>query len=128
LLKLPEAPPFRAYFKPVKDLLKDNEDKEFVQRVLNPALNDALKRNKNVARNETHRMAAELRDGRWAVFPTVVNKRGTLVKLKQDQKSDEAYDYAVENNELIDFGADKEQAVWFSADNYKTEEFKEHYL
>ena len=122
------SPPFRAYFKPVKDLLKDNEDKEFVQRVLNPALNDALKRNKNVARNESHIMAAEFRDGRWAVFPTVVNKRGTLVKLKQDQKSDEAYDYAVENNELIDFGADKEQAVWFSADNYKTEEFKEHYL
>lgn len=116
------GPPHRGYFKPVKELLTDNKDKEFVRRVLNPALNDALKRDKSVASNETHRMAAEVDDktGNWFVYPTVVNKGGTLTKPANPMQA------ALDSGEYISFGKDKDQAVWLAADNYKIQEFKEH--
>ena len=86
-------------------------------------MNDALKRDKNVARNETHRMAAEIDDrtGTWYVFPTVINEGGTLTKPNNPMKN------ALDSGEYISFGEDKAQAIWFSADNYKTKEFKEHF-
>lgn len=117
------GPPHRAYFKPVKDLLTDNKDKEFVKRILNPALNDTLKRDRGVANNETHRMAAEVDDktGNWYVYPTVVNKGGTLTKPKNPMQA------ALDSGEYISFGKDKDQAVWLAADNYKTQEFKDHH-
>jgi len=115
-------PPHRGYFKPVKELLIDNKDKEFVNRILNPALNDTLKRDKSVASNETHRMAAEVDEkGNWYVFPNVINKGGTLTKPKNPMK------VALDNNEYISFGKDKDQALWFAADNYKTQEFRDHH-
>ena len=115
-------PPHRGYFKPVKELLIDNKDKEFVKRILNPALNDTLKRDKSVASNETHRMAAEVDEkGNWYVFPNVINKEGTLTKSKNPMKA------ALDNNEYISFGKDKDQALWFAADNYKTQEFRDHH-
>jgi len=117
------GPPHRAYFKPVKDLLTDNKDKEFVKRILNPTLNDTLKRDRGVANNETHRMAAEVDDktGNWYVYPTVVNKGGTLTKPTNPMQA------ALDSGEYISFGKDKDQAVWLAADNYKTQEFKDHY-
>jgi hypothetical protein len=115
-------PPHRGYFKPVKELLIDNKDKEFVKRILNPSLNDNLKRDKSVAKNETHRMAAEVDEkGNWYVFPNVINKGDTLTKPKNPMK------VALDNNEYISFGKDKDQALWFAADNYKTQEFRDHY-
>ena len=34
---------------------------------------------------------------------------------------------ALDSGEYISFGKDKDQAVWLAADNYKTQEFKDHY-
>ena len=67
-------------------------------------------------------MAAEVDEkGNWYVFPNVINKEGTLTKSKNPMKA------ALDNNEYIFFGKDKDQALWFAADNYKTQEFRDHH-
>ena len=61
-----------------------------------------------------------LKDGTIVNLDLLV-KEGILTKPKNPMK------VALDNNEYISFGKDKDQALWFAADNYKTQEFRDHY-
>jgi len=85
----------------LKALLEKYKDKNFVKRM--------LMKNPPTLGNSTHSFEWGEADGKYYVYPTVVEKNGKLVRLS----SDEAWDYANKNNELIPFD-DPKQAEEFS--------------
>jgi hypothetical protein len=85
----------------LKALLDKYKDKNFVRRM--------LMKNPPTLGNSTHSFEWGEADGKYYVYPTVVEKNGKLVRLS----SDEAWDYANKNNELIPFD-DPKQAEEFS--------------
>ena len=101
--------------------LEGHDDKEFVQRILNPELNTNPLQNPD-GTTSTHSMAAEVDEsGNWFVFPTVVNDNGGLRRIEDPQ---EARRFNQEKGEVIPFGKNAYQAIAFSQ-QYKTNKFKE---
>ena len=104
------------------DLLRANKNFDFVKRILDP---------KNAPRpisdgriKETHRMAAEyLGKGGTnpAVFPTIVNEGGKLIRLSTEQ----AMERAIRTGEFIAFDS-IQKALDFSK-GYKPPEFERYY-
>jgi hypothetical protein len=97
----------------IADILANNPQKNFVQRILHSERSPKLA--VGDGQTATHRMAWSEADGKAYVYPTIVEiEPGRLVELPPDK----AWQYAVENNELIPFD-DPKQADTFSK-KYKT--------
>jgi len=100
----------------VRDTLRRNSDKNFVQRVLRADDYPVIKNPDGSV--STHLMAAEIDDktGKNIVFPTIVQgKQGGALKqmaLRDAQK------YATDTGEYIDFPT-LDEAIKFSSDTYK---------
>lgn len=97
------------------NIVSQNADKDFVKRIINK--DDYPELDNEDGSVSTHSMAAEVtEDGNWVVFPTVDwdDKGKTLKRYDLNQ----AMDKSLKNSNYIDFGADKESAIWFSK-NYK---------
>ena len=91
--------------------LTANADKDFVRRILDPAIYPVLQNEGGGV--STHSMANSEADGRYFSYPTVVRKGGDLVRLG----GREAIDHAKKTGEYIEFPSD-EEALNFSK-NYK---------
>jgi hypothetical protein len=120
----------------IKETVEQNKDKEFVQRIINKnqgvqqltveskpiklADGSEIKTSPSWA---THLMAYAEADGKYYVYPEIVNQGGKLVRLGRD----EAFDYAMKTGEFIEFDTEKEAAYF--GENYKqlwmTEQQKE---
>ena len=96
----------------VEGILRSNKGKNFVDRIINYDKSPTLDLGKGKV--GTHLMAWGEVDGKFVVYPTIVQEKGGELK-KLEQK--EAHDYAMQNNEFIKFDT-SEQADWFSK-NYK---------
>jgi hypothetical protein len=99
--------------------LQEHRDKEFVKRILYKDKYPVIENDDGSV--STHRMAAEkMEDGRWIVFPTIVNAKEGLVNLpvREDGFPEEAWRYALQNQEYIEF-EDGEEAQWFAKGGYK---------
>ena len=96
------------------EILANNQDKNFVQRIINKSSYPVLKgKGEFEGKVHTHLMSDTEVDGRYIVYPEVVMKDGKLVK----QEKDKAFNYAMETGEYIEFPTDT-AASWF-AKNYK---------
>lgn len=93
----------------VQGILKENEELDFVQRILHPENYGSIAISKGMT--ATHLMSYAEGDGRFYVYPEVVNDNGTLRVLDEDKR--EAWDYAMETGEYITFDTE-EEAAWFS--------------
>jgi len=96
----------------IAQILLMNKDKNFVKRILNFPIFPVLDNGDGSI--STHSMAWGEADGKYFVYPTVV--QGGDGKLRRLSGRD-AWDYAIKNNEYIQFDT-KESADWF-ARNYK---------
>ena len=99
-------------FTRIQQILDENKDKRFVQRILNPDISPYLyNEDKSTS---SHIMGYWSTDDGFFVAPTVVDDgEGGLKHLSQG----EAADYAMQSGELIKFN-NEEDAKWFSK-NYK---------
>ena len=96
-------------FQKVFKILEQNEDKNFVKRIFSPEKYPSIPDSDN--RPMTHKMATAEADGKYYVYPTVVQKKdGFLYDLGAEDWT--AFDYARANNEAISFDTKKE-AEWF---------------
>jgi hypothetical protein len=96
----------------IGSIIEQNMDKDFVRRILNTASGPSPIKNKDGS-SSTHLMSYAEVDGRYIVYPSIVNIDGKLKKLGDR----EAVDYALKNNEFIEFNSAAE-AENFSI-NYK---------
>ncbi len=97
-------------------ILNNNSKKNFVKRILDPEKYPEL--DLGGGKRGSHLMSYSESDGKYFVYPTIVQKKegGKLQKL-DDKK---AFDYAVKTGEFIEFDKEKD-AKWFSSDDgYKT--------
>ena len=101
----------------IRKILEANIDKDFVRRILDPDNSPSIDMGKDADGNPqrgTHFMASGEADGKYYAYPTIQRMPdGSLKKME----ANEAFQQAVENNDLIEFSTDKE-AKWF-ASNYK---------
>jgi hypothetical protein len=106
---------------PYIDLLRQNKDKDFVNRILNPGIAPAGIPWEGDS-TASHQMAAEVDDkGNWYVFPTIVNRGGKLEAMPLY----DAMDYAIKTGEYIPM-PDKESALDLS-ENYKTKAMQDFF-
>ena len=98
----------RKYYRFVKDVLEKNKDKNFVKRIFDPSMTLDL----GDGETGTHMMAYDPKSMR--VYPTIVQKGDKLIMLGDD----EAYDYADQTGEFIQFKSAKD-AKKFSENGYK---------
>jgi hypothetical protein len=96
----------------IETVLKQNNSKNFVKRILLPEAYPTLKEAENQV--ATHKMAWGESDGKYYVFPTVMQEEDG--NLKDYGKS--AFDVAMKRREFIPFDNPKD-AEDFSK-NYKT--------
>lgn len=93
-------------------ILMRNQDKNFVQRVLNPYIFPQI--NNPDGTYSTHKMAWSTVDGKPVVYPTIIqNDSGALQELAPK----DALDYAMKSGQYIRFNT-PDEADWFSQ-NYK---------
>lgn len=98
----------------VQSVLDANKDKNFVKRILKRGTVPDFDRGGGVS--SSHSMMYGESDGKFIVFPSVVEKNGELVDLAA--KSDSAaFEDAMKNNNFISFD-NEDDAKWFS-ENYK---------
>ena len=96
----------------VASVLGDNIDKNFVKRVVNKDAYPVLQNDDGS--HSTHSMAMSEADGKYFVYPTVVQtEKGDLKRLK----GKEAVRHAFKTKEYIPFD-NPDDALWFSK-NYK---------
>jgi hypothetical protein len=98
----------KRYYKFIKGVLDSNKDKNFVKRIFDPSMTLDL----GDGETGTHMMAYDPKSKR--AYPTIVEKDGKLVRLGDD----EAYDYADQTKEFIEFKSAKD-AKEFSENGYK---------
>lgn len=98
----------------IQTILDANKDKNFVDRIVNKDNYPTL--DLGDGNYATHQMAWGESDGKYLVFPTVVYDKNTNTLKKLQDK--EAFDYAVKNNEFIEFD-NQEDADQFSRE-YKS--------
>ena len=96
------------------DILSSNATKNFVQRIMAPGVHPVIHLPDGTI--GTHLMADAETDGKYIVYPTIVQPKGErdLRRLEDD----EALQYALTNNEYITFPS-QQDASWF-AQNYKS--------
>jgi hypothetical protein len=97
--------------KKVNQILSDNKNLNFVKRIINPEKYPVIQNNDNTV--STHLMSWGEIDGKYYVYPTIIDKGGTLVKLD----SESAFKHAIRSKEYIEFDNEND-AAWFS-ENYK---------
>ena len=111
-----------------KVITNRNKNLEFVDRAIN--YDKSVKPIKNDDGSySTHSLAyAEIEDGKYIIYPTVVRDKNTnkLIRLKPN----EAYDYAIKNNEYITVNS-KDVAEYYTKKGFKEstsllEKFEEH--
>jgi len=96
------------------EILANNQDKNFVQRILRPNDYPTLEgEGEFKGKIHTHLMSDTEADGRFIAYPEVVMQDGKLIKKERD----EAFNYAMKTGEYIEFPTDT-VASWF-AKNYK---------
>ena len=103
----------------VGPFLKKHSDKDFVKRILYKDKYPAIENEDGSV--STHRMAAEKApDGRWLVFPTIVNTKDGLVEFPVGEGvfPEEAWRHALGTQEYIEF-KDGKEAQWFAREGYK---------
>ncbi len=94
-----------------KKITEENKEKNFVKRALNPDKYPKIENYKETGKEATHQLAAEIVDGEWIVFPTIIQtENGELKELELR----EAQKYAKDNKEYISFGKNKAQAIEYS--------------
>jgi hypothetical protein len=92
-------------------VLEQNQDKEFVQRILKPAESPVIRLdNGDIA---THKMAWENYKGKYVVYPTIQREGRGLV----EKSGDRAFEDAINSGEYVEFNTPGD-AEWFSK-NYK---------
>jgi hypothetical protein len=94
----------------LQDILRKNQDKKFVKRIINRS---PMKLDNKDGTHSTHSMAYSEAEGKFYVYPTVIETEGELKRLK----SEEAWKHAKDKKEFIRFDS-KDEADWFSK-NYK---------
>ncbi len=102
----------------VIEVLNENKDKNFVQRILDPTTVTPLDRGGGVS--STHSMEWGEADGKYYVYPTVVEKDGKLVDISDK----DPLKYALDNNEYIEFD-NPEAAEAFSNDSGYKQQWEE---
>jgi len=95
----------------INAVLYKHKDKNFVQRILKPDPKNVL--DNGDGSFSTHSMAYGEADGKYFVYPTVVQTEQGLQRLDDRQ----AWEYSVKTGEAIPFDT-AEEAEWFSQ-NYK---------
>jgi len=96
----------------LRSIVEKNKDKNFVKRIISP--NDVSSLDNKDGTFSTHSMAyAGIDNGRYIVYPEVIEKNGKLIRLS----GKDAVDYAFKNKEAIVFESEKD-AEFFSK-NYK---------
>jgi hypothetical protein len=106
-------------------LLSQNKEIPFVDRVINPQNYPAPSIFDDSGRMQTHFMSATPdKDGNWYVYPNIVFENNEYKKLNLNE--DQALEYAKSSGNFISFGKDKDRAINFSK-NYKPESFKNYY-
>lgn len=106
------SPPPKADISRISNVLNANKGKNFVQRILRPELNKPI----DLGGGEiaTHLMSFSESDGKFFVYPTVVDVGdGELRQLSDD----DAWDHSQRTGEFIKFNKESD-ASWFSK-NYK---------
>jgi len=93
-------------------ILQANKKKDFIKRILYKEKSPEL--SNSDGSYATHAMEYSTHDRGAVVYPTVVRKKGD--KHLTQLSSDDAYQYAMENNEFIEL-PDEKYAEWFS-DSY----------
>ena len=120
----------QRYLNNAQNIMDENSHIPWVNRVLNPELNDSLERAEGFP-DSTHLLAAEIDEaglygtpGNWYAFPTLVEVDGKLVKKSHE----EAFAHAMnDGGGAIDFGTEGEEAQRFAEGNYKTQGFMDHF-
>jgi len=98
----------------ISKILGEHQDKQFVQRILNPADYPSIIDEKS-KQSMTHLMSWGDYKDQFIVYPEIIYNANTK-SLKRLSRSD-AYNYAVKTKEYIPFKS-KEEADWFTK-NYK---------
>ena len=97
----------------VQDILKKHKQLNFVRRIMDPTIYPNMSNEDGTV--STHKMAYGEADGKYYVYPTIVQEE--TGKLKQ-LSNDDAWEYAMKTGEHIVF--DKEEdAAKFSRGAYK---------
>jgi hypothetical protein len=108
----------------VENILNANKDKNFVKRIIDPTTLEPLDRGNGDF--STHSMAYGEEDGKYYVYPTVVEKDGKLVDLEAEGIN--PFDYAIKNKEYIEFKTEKEAALFSGDAGYKQHWYEKGYL
>ena len=95
----------------IDDIMKQNSSKEFVKRAMVPEAFPSIDNGNGSI--STHLMNAEIIDGRWLVFPSIVTTENGLKNLVDGEDKSRAVDYALKTGEYIEFG-DADEAIAFS--------------
>jgi hypothetical protein len=96
----------------IRQILSDNQDKDFVQRIMNPDNSPSIDMGKGM--KGTHMMATAEADGVHYAYATIQRMEDGSLKRMDPQ---EAWQEAIANGEVIAFDT-AEEALWFSK-NYK---------
>jgi len=99
-------------YKRVLAILQENKRKNFVKRILKPEKYPQIMLEDGAP--ASHMMAYGEADGKYYVYPTIIQAKGQK-ELKQ-LSNDDAWLYAQETGEFIEFD-NEEDAAWFSGDN-----------
>ena len=112
----PKVTPFEKFDQtlagdPMDSVINQNLDKNFIQRIINANKSPELKNADGSV--SSHIMESGEVDGKFIAYPTVVqDKAGKLVK------PDDPVEYALKNNEYVEFKTDAE-AKQFANNGYK---------
>jgi uncharacterized membrane protein (UPF0127 family) len=105
------------YIQQTDSLLNEYSNLDFVKRIADPNLVTPLDNEDGTS--STHSMSAEVdEEGNWHVFPTVVNREGTLERME----TWDALDYAKQSGEHIPVD-NPELAQWIASNGYKKTKF-----
>ena len=101
-------------YKQVLKILQDNKRKNFVKRVLKPDRYPGI--TLEDGRPASHLMSYGEWDGKYYVFPTIIQPKGGKNEPLKQLSDDDAVLYAQETGEYIEFDNEVD-AVWFSSDD-----------
>ena len=101
MIKAPPEDPETRY---IRGILSQHENKDFVQRILNPKKYPSIPA--EGGKRATHKMMWGEADGKFFVYPSIIHKKGKLVDL--GVKSNKAMEHALTSGEYIRFSTAKE--------------------
>ena len=102
-----------------KNILEENKDIPFVDRVLNPQKYPSPTLTDDQGRKQTHFMSADKDENdNWIVYPKIIYQDNQYKRVNMQE--------AIASGNFINFESDQQKAIDFSK-NYKTQEFKDYY-